>query len=307
MIRTTFRVARYIPGPIGPLRLIVNGITCTLSFGHDPPRSPVPPGGAEGNGAIVTVEHQASAGLADAELVAEAFELALKSTNRALHALAFAGGKQRPVPLLSGEDLEGTSCVDDPGGAARALPTSGLFPRRPVRINLDATDRTAAVQALLDPPPAEFTSSHTLWSEALEAFYAGRNREAVVLARAALEVGWETAARAAARDLAAHAQPPIQAGIFAAYVKEALASRALADRFNQYSKALLGFSFSTDWDTAKWGRLITFFELRNDVAHEGFQPLDEDALGAITLAREVLDRLAALRQAQSGSRVKSST
>ena len=297
MIRTTFRVARYIPGAIGPLQLVVNGIPCTLSFAPAPARNPVPAGGAEGNGAIVTVEHQPTAGLGDPELVAEAFELALKSANRALHALAFAGGKQRPVPLLNGEDLEDTSCVDDPAGAPRALPAVGLFPRRPVRINIAAANPTAAVQAVITSPPAEFTSSYALWQDAVEAFYAGRSREAIVLARAALEVGWENAVQAAAPDLAARVAPPVQAGIFEAYVAEGLKSRALADRFDQYSKALLGFSFSTDWDAGKWDRLITFFELRNDVAHDGLQPTEEATLGALSLSREVLDRLRQLRLA----------
>ncbi|MCW5831341.1 MAG: hypothetical protein KIS78_02655 [Labilithrix sp.] len=266
-----------------------------LLFAPDPARDPVPAGGAAGNGAIVTVDHEPTADLADAELVAQAFELALKSTNRALHALAFAAHKERPVPLLSGEDLEDKSCIEDPGGAARALPVDGLFSRQAVRIKLDAADRTDVVQKVMTPLPADFVAAHALWVDAIEAFYAGRLREAVVLARAAVEVGWEIATKAAAQDLATQARPPIQAQIFEAYVAEGLESRALKDRLDKYNKALLGFSFCTDWTPGRWEHLVEFFELRNNIAHEGFHPSPDKAFRAIALTRDVLSKLVELR------------
>ena len=275
----------------------MNAIDCTLSLERDPPREPVPTGGATGSGALVTLEHEPTPGLADSELVREAFELALQATNKVIHALAFSGSKREPVPSLVGHDLEDATCAD--ASADRDIPTGGLFSRGTVRINLPARDATEAVCAVIRPLPPDFAVSDALWQDAVEAFYAGREREAVILARAALEVGWEMAADAVATDLASRVAAPVQPGIFAAYVAEASDARNIQDLFSKFAKSLFGFSFATDWDAAKWGRLAQFFQLRNDVAHEGRLPNRDEVWQAISLSREVLMKLAELRaQAQ---------
>ncbi len=295
MIRTKFRVPRYISGPLGPFTLTVDGISCRLSLERDPPRNPVPAGGAEGSGAVVTVEHEPTADMGDEELVAEALQLSLTATNRVVHALAFSSARRGVVPLLDGVELEDLMCSDLSGAAPRPLPTAGLLPRRPVRIKSEGERVTEEVQAAIDPLPSEFATSDDLWRDAVQAFYAGGMREAVVFARAAIEVAWETAARSAAFDLARQVNAPVQASIFGSYVDEALEARSLKDQFNKYSKALFGFSFESDWDAAKWGKLTTFFELRNRIAHEGFRPPADDAWSAIDLTREVLTKLVELR------------
>jgi len=118
----------------------------------------------------------------------------------------------------------------------------------------------------------------------------------VIVARVVVEVGWERAARLVAADFGKMAKPPIQPGIFDAYVTESLSARvALRDRLDHYSHRLFGFSLAKDWDDVKWGRLNSFFELRNDVVHEGIHPQPDQAWNAISLSREVLERLVELR------------
>jgi hypothetical protein len=60
--------------------------------------------------------------------------------------------------------------------------------------------------------------------DALEASYDGRVREAIVTARAAVEVAWEVAVMQAASELAKRALTPVQPTIFKAYIEQSFPS-----------------------------------------------------------------------------------
>ena len=75
----------------------------------------------------------------------------------------------------------------------------------------------------------------------------------------------------------------------------------LKDRLTEHAKALLGFSFAKDWDTAKWGVLTTAFALRNEVAHGTARPTPEQAWAAISVTREAVLKLIELCEAAKSS------
>jgi hypothetical protein len=150
MIVTGFRIARAIPEPIGPLRLSIDNIPCEIEIVPSPRREQPPVGGAIGPGARATLKYEPAAGLDDGELVFQTFELAIKATNRLLHAAAFLGQNEKTVPLLGREHLEEVSCVDDRNGQPRDLDTSDFFTKRPLRLKL-TPDTTLRVQQVLAP------------------------------------------------------------------------------------------------------------------------------------------------------------
>lgn len=277
MITTTFVVPRRVTREAGPFSLSVEAVACRVSI--------APSGGRHRSSAVVTVTHDSNA--TDGAVVVEALEVALRSTNRVLHAVSFVGGGRRARRLLELRDLD-ELVVESDGRRLEVPPDMMVAKDSPLNEPVPGDD--AKVQALLSPLGGDLSEAGEHWATALEAFYDDRLREAVVTARAALEVGVAAAFRAAAARFARQPSPDAVKRMIEAFVAEAERS-SFPDRLHRHSEVLLGFSFQRDWDPAKWARLNTFFNVRHGVAHKGQLPSPDEVFAGLHLAREVLDVL----------------
>lgn len=302
MIRTSFRIAREVSREHGPFTLELGGITSKVTLTWTADRNVAPPGRAVGAGAAVIVEHtplvnrRRSDRSYDDEFVAgEAIENAVRVANRVVHLLAFAGGSQTNLPSLSRFDLEDLQCEDLQENPPLNVALGDLLTQKRIALREPPMAQQADVQKRLDPPPATFAESESLWHDGVQGFYGGRLREAVVLLRASIEVAWNAAVKTAGDAYRACPLDPLPVGVVDSFVERATDWRtALPVRLDLAAKVIFGFSFKTDWEpgqTTKWDKLNTFFQQRHDVAHGTGQPTTAHAWDALTLTREVLDRL----------------
>ncbi|MBI4955204.1 MAG: hypothetical protein HY908_24485 [Myxococcales bacterium] len=265
----------------------VEGRSYRVRLDPAPARSEPPAGGAIGPGAFVTVEHEAVEPL-DRN---EAREEAIQVTNRVLHLLLFAGSNQKPVAGLAPYDVEDLE-VDT--GAGAPAPPEPPAQRRSVRVKFGDDVDQPAVQRLLDRLPGGLESAQALWNEAVQAYYEGRSREALIVVRASIEEGWTSAADAFCLAAGQAPSPLVRTELVQAYVESAKRAR-LTERLGVHTTHLFGRSIESQLPDGDWDRLCTALDERNKVAHTA-GPADADrAWDGIRIARLVIEHLAALR------------
>ncbi|MBI3201453.1 MAG: hypothetical protein HYZ29_07915 [Myxococcales bacterium] len=238
----------------------------------------------------------------DAALASEALEVVVRASNRVVHVAAYVGKNQKPVPMLDLFDLEELVCEDHHGaGAPRQIPSGGLLTKNRIRVKEPPASQMADVQKRLNAPSSVFLEAESLWHDSVEAFYDGRPREAIILLRAAIEVGWH-----AGFDQAAEAYRRCPWGTLPVALLDSIVERAknkrtpVPQQLDEYSKTVFGFSFRKDWEpdkTEKWDRLNSFFDERHAVAHRTGVPRPETLWAALSLTREVLDKVKDLADA----------
>ncbi len=273
-------------------------------------RKVAPPGWAVGDGALVEVTHapdvmrkKPDGSFDDDAIAAEAIEVAVRATNRIVQLISFMGGGHGPLPSLTRFDLEEAKCEDRHDPVPRDVPLDALLQERRILVREPPLASPATtIQRRLKKPLSRHAESESLWHDSVDAFYNGRLREAVVVLRAAIEVAWAASVESAVDAYRACTFGPLPAELLDHYEERALDWKVgLPERLDKFSKVLFGFSFRSDWErvsvTAKWDRLTGFFQQRHDVAHGTGQPSNDQAWEALTLAREVLDKLASRTRA----------
>jgi hypothetical protein len=247
-----------------------------------------------GAGAIATVESDDAGDPPDRNV---AREDAIYATNRLLHLLSYAGGNQKAVPGVGLHDVEDL-LVTYTTAAGDLIQFQEDLPRHPVRIHFEATITEAAVQLLLDPMPAEFAPVDALWNEAVQAFYDGRYREALIVVRASIEEAWRVAAdgfiaRASQANLA-----PVRQELVTAYIQVA-EKAGLIDRLGLHTERVFGKKLEALLPPGDWDRLGNALEERNKVAHTA-EPADvKQVWDGVRIARDVIDQLVKLGQMSS--------
>lgn len=241
-------------------------------------------------GAMVHLRYEVSDPKSGDETIAQgALEISLLVANRVVSALAFASDYPREVPPLLALDLHDLGVEEDQGLAGRR--TLPPVERRPIRVvHFKGSISKERVEHLLARGRLGTGDAEALWSDALEAAYDQRPREAVVAARAAVEVCWEAVARART-DASIERESIAVRALLVAHLDEALLPRtSVLDRLDRYSRSLLGFSLKDEW-AERWDELGTFFAVRNRGAHGGGVVTQHQALHGVRLSRDVIDRL----------------
>jgi hypothetical protein len=309
VIKTTFRIAREVSRTHGPYTVSVGAITSRVTLNPAGARTPAPPRGAAGAGALVEVEHaakvsrQATDGaFDDAAIIAEALEVVVPAINRVIHLISFVGGSQRQIPLLSPLDIENFLCEDLYDGAPRQVQVGNALTEGRILLREPKLAADARVTNLLGAAPPGFEDAESLWLDGLEAFYDGRQREAAIVLRAAVEVGWRAALDAAVGAYRRCAFGPIPVALLDTVAEQAADRRTpVPARLTTFSKIIFGFSFQEDWEpgvpSTKWDKLNTVFDQRHGVAHGKAKPTMPNVWDAVTLTREVLDKIRDLTDA----------
>jgi hypothetical protein len=211
-------------------------------------------------------------------------DVVVRAVNRVLHLAAFAGKNQKHFRTLQVRDFHDIAVFDLTNGER---PVSG---ERPVERNVTirGTGLTQRTQVLLDVPAAR-RDSEALWFDALESAFERRVRDAVVAARAAVEVAWKSAVQRV-RNAHTGLKPQVAAMV------EALVDAAIADsvplpqKLDKHSAPIFGSSFKDRWNEKTWDRVSKLlFKARNRGAHGSGEVTEEDAHRAVEIARAILD------------------
>jgi hypothetical protein len=282
-------VPRGLEAPVGPVATAVEGVTCELRLRggkHDF-------GQGESPGTEISLRFGLDGAADDQTAWYTAHEIVVRAVNRVLHLVAFAGGNQKRLPVLQFRDFDSIEVVEV-GDVERRLEGESPVQRVPWIRRSDQTPRT---QELLDML-ASRGHAEALWLDALESAFEERPRDAVVAARAAVEVAWREAAESVREAERVHARPRGAAMI------EALVDKALADgiplpqRLHKYSESIFGASFQRRWKAATWNEVRELFStVRNRGAHGSGSVTENEAHRAVGLARKVLDDIEAVRVA----------
>lgn len=242
-------------------------------------------------GAAATLTFMDQGPTTDDALASAAIDLAPRAFNRIVHLAAFAGNNEKVLRLLDDRDLVDVAIsISDSGGSIRSVAVPEKFVRSPRVKGSGLTQRVQALVARTNVAEPEIAEA--LWLDALEAVFDDRPREALVLARACVEVSWEACVRAVLHARAS-TWPPEAASYMEALLSHALRA-GLTDRLDHHSALLLGFSFQKGWPPDAWGRLASAIKARNEAAHGPASADIEEARRAVTIVRAVLDQLASL-------------
>lgn len=230
----------------------------------------------------------------DEELARQALEYAVLAVNRIVRATAYLTARPRAVPFLAADQLGDFEVVEDLAQAGhRSLPQPRHSPVRPILLKgrIDGT----VLQGLLDRAFSGASGAEELWREALDARCEQRPREALVAARAAVEVAWRDVATRRIEVLSASETPAVRA-VLQAHLDEVLLTRTpMPSRLDRYSRSLLGFSVRDRWGDARCSEVGAFFGARNRGAHGSALLTHDEALLGVRSARDLIDLLERVR------------
>lgn len=283
-------VPRGLEAPLGPLTTNIDDLACEVSMEgakHDVlPKLGIP-------GARVRLHFELGDEASDQTAWLTGLTVVVRGVNRVLHLAAFAGENRKRIRGLQFRDFLDVSLVEL---ADVERPIAGEVPfEAPIRIK--RTGLTPKTQALLDTIGRQ-SSSEILWMDSLESAFEERTRDAVVAARAAVEVAWKDAAYAIRDAHAAGASTRALAIIDAHLERVCTDGVALPRQLHDSSQAIFGCSFQHRWSAETWKHVIDLLSTARNRGAHGSGSVDEtEAHRAVALARQVLDDIEAVRVA----------
>jgi len=291
-----FQVVAWVPrgleDRIGPVKTVVENVPCEVSAHgakHDVD--------ARGlvSGACIKLVVSIADNVSDETAWNTANDVVVRATNRVLHLAAFAGENQKHFRTLQFRDFHDLAVHDLSDQRRRVV---GEVPVERIA-TIRRKGLTPRTQQLLDILAAR-SESEALWFDALESAFERRTRDAVVAARAAVEVAWKSGAeriRHAHRGTTPRTVAMVEA-LVAAAVSDAL---PLPQRLDKHSAPIFGESFKARWKDMTWQQVSELlFTVRNRGAHGSGPVTEMQAHRAVVITRDVLDDIEVVCSAVEG-------